>query len=883
MLGSGEETKRRPKLWLGLLILCGALAHAGDDYLPPLDPHVPDGADMPTVAVSPLPSARNSPMNLPFLDGGVEEWPGRLGFELQKATVRIGNQVTTWIFDAIRDITLLRGNGERFAAKHSIHRRIFDNHDIAGTWTVIDFSRLETSLALYNWGLAANSFADTLTRSFGVSLGTSQGVELINIRQHRAGGEIPPPSPVALAPVTEPVPAQPEASSETSKDDEEAEASLAYFDPLRKAQFGRFFNMLTFPARFPLNADRVAKLEDGEIMSYSLTGAVQVGASVGWAGPMENAFRHVTGSLYASAYLRGEYRITILKEDATHVRVKMTRIGTVGRQYGLSGRTDNAELVEGLGVFNRAVNKRFILVPFQVVLDKAQGQAFDVGYRYDLTNPQAREAYRLAVLGRLAYSDALAIAAAPMPNQPDPQNTGVAKVFARDAKISSDTFLQAVNILSIFRHSRASTYTDWDAEITLPDGTRRVVSADSINAQDWRILFGPSESSNHAFRVSVDLDRAEQGHNDALFMTAEFTQEDSSTSGEELRNYCRIVEHDVGQTDLFPRLPVYGPREVPSREFAENEPAGDPNQRPALEYGRSSFYYRLTFRQPQLEQFIAFPNDRMWEMLERAFDMEPGTWSTPRMRFWAHLRSVTGHLANVPLWVVNQPLRDPGKLMHADGIQERWAKLKTLGDLSERSRELGHLFRDSMYSRELVKLLRLVIDTPIQYVASGATPAFGRIWRQGHVQTGSYPIIERVSREIDFDLRGPRPVGDVGAVISSLELKYLAQGTIQIELTLDPAPRAIFFHVAETEPVNHRQTKPVGEFIVHNRDGIFKPGLNAVVIGPDSAEPWRSIAEAFVPGKHYVVSAASTRDGQSWGGMVSTHFSYPAFEAATPY
>ena len=837
-----------------------------------LDPHFPEGPSTPSIpAPKPTaPSSDGSTVN----DSQVEEWPGKIGDEVIRGNFRLGDRFSDWLFEAIDDITLLKLSGSRVNLRASLHRRVFDNHDVANTWTVVDNSRIQVSVPLYSRGLLPGVFSNEIVNGFGLSIGTELGIDLINIRQIRAADsvrvqprELTADADKLIDEINKPEnhgvladePVIDGADLDSSADESAAEAgalgSLSYFDPFRKARYGRFWNLFTFPSRIPLKPETLAQLEDGEIISYNLSGAVQVGASVGWVTPLNQVFTSFFSSLYASAYIKGEFRITILKEDSTHAKVKLTRVRRKGHNYGIRAETDQADVVHGLGVVGRWLDKRFFIAPFKIELDKNSGDTFDVGYRYDLTKPEAQKAYKLAVLGRLGYSDEL------IANK----DSGVTKVFKREAKINSETFSQGVHLFAVFRHNRTSVYSTWDATITLPDGTRRVVSAEAVNSNEWKLFWTFYERFRYRFNVSSDLDRAASGHRDALYLAAEFSVEDSSTSGEDLLSYIDDVESAVNEPGIFPRLPKFGPLIV------NNSPS-------RLDYGRTSFFYRLVFHQDLLEKFIAYPDELMWSALERAFEAEPGSWSTPMARFWVHVRSIPGNLLNIPLSILNLPLRGPAKLIHASGMQDDWAQLKKLSDLSERTRMLGHIFRDSMYSKELVRLLRIVlVGESVQYVASGSASSFGRIWKQGRTRTDFHPVIERANREIDFDHQGPRSHGDEAAVVTGLTLEPLGQGAYQLILGTSVWPRAVYIRVAELDPENRRNSSTAGEFIVYNRDGRLILGTNTVILDPRNGDSWATVAKAFELGKTYTVSFALTQDGHNWGPISTVQLTTPAY------
>lgn len=826
----------------------------------------------------------------------VREWTGRLGDYVHKYSYDTANQLSNIIWDSINEFTITSFNSGRFSAKIRARRAVFDNHDINNTYTVADRLHFNTSLSLWSKTLASGEIANDILANFGVSLGTSQGIEFLNIRQVRTNGYSLLPSIGDIsrrvfgavedpnAPKAEIPGADLPLFDETKPEDAKAADSLSILDPLRRARYGHFTNLVTFPIALPIKAEWLSKLEDSEIMSYNLYGSVQVGASVGWSADMTGIFKSMTGSLSYSAYLRGDYRVTILKEDSRYARVKLTRTYTNGRSGGMNASTDDYQWFDGFLVFgHRVAEKSFHIVPFRIQVDRSNAEAFDVGYRYDLTKPEARKAYELAAIGRFAFSEELAGGLKGSPEaRPD---TGVEKIFTRDQKISTRYFSTGVNIASFYRHGNSANFTNWDAIVTLPDGTRRIVTTDAVNAKEWKTLWGTYERSNTSFRVNLDVDRYAQGLKDALYLTVESMIEDSTTDGEELRKYTVQVENAVGEENIFPRFPLQRP-ETPQeteqrlRNRADTYPASsdgaDAPQLVDARYGTSSFYYRLMFSQRQVEKFIDFPEERMWEALEKAFEIEAGEWNTALARMWYYLKNSPGMVANIPLYVFNVQFYNSPKLYHAKLIYDLWAELKNTPDANQRVQTLGRLFNDHIYGHELVMLLRYVLQgEEIAYLATATAPPFGRIWKQGKAVIDFYPLPDRISQEIDFDREASRPYGDEKAQISSISVKALDPKRIELKFTSTIRPAAIFVRVTEngTWSLNNGL---VAEHVIPNA-GEFQEGENVVILSASAKQPWRDIFKALEKGQGYTFSLATTSDARRWGPFNSASFYLPSY------
>src|SRR5690606_20415084 len=103
-------------------------------------------------------------------------------------------------------------------------------------------------------------------------------------------------------------------------------------------------------------------------------------------------------------FLKGEYRITILKENERYVRLKLTRVRAHGTTVG-AGAEASTEVFEGMVVFGRELPGIPVkVVPFKFNWTWQTSRQQDIAFRYDLNDPIAAAAFEKAVLGQLEQS-----------------------------------------------------------------------------------------------------------------------------------------------------------------------------------------------------------------------------------------------------------------------------------------------------------------------------------------------------------------------------------------------------------------------------------------------------------------------------------------------
>ncbi|OFZ19190.1 MAG: hypothetical protein A2X94_11230 [Bdellovibrionales bacterium GWB1_55_8] len=771
----------------------------------------------------------------------LEHWYDVLDAKEIERIERSADRISESIFHAIDDVKLFETDSDGFSAKIAVHRRVFDNENILNTWTVADRFEIQGKIPLVSETLGGSGL--------GFWVGANAGMEVINIRQ------VFPDQYSTLESVSERKQSIESSAwfNEFSKKSSSEEGQWVYKlneagnkilsfmrkEPEANARYSDIPGLVLLPVKLPLNMDAFSRMDAGEIVSYLGQGSIEFGSSIGWnADPTGITAVASAGASY-STYLKGVFRISVMKEDERFARVKVTRSETIGHGANL-GVTGKPTLLDGI-IIIKGLQKQLKIVPFEFNVGSSLGRSFDVGYRFDLSSAQGREAYEKAVVGRFAEADELA----------EQDSEAVKKIFTRNAKTNDSTTSGGLRLGFLFKHKARASFSNVDAVVTFPDGTRRVLTSLSESDRGWRLFWGVYEKFHNSFTVNLDLDRLENGNADeAMNFVMEGKIDDSDTDLGEYLLYALEMEDAVGKPGVFRRPP---PQERAHR----------------VNLGRSSFYYRVGLNHRQLKRFIDTPKEQMWAALEKAFDVPAGTWSNIAARGAYRFSTLGFEALNIPLYVAGLNIRQGSKLWHAEQIRRRWSKLKKISDPRKQAEALGELFFDRIFGYELARLVRQVLSgEEVTFFVSGSSRALGRTTDQGGTKLIVDDIASRMRRDIEFDQSGARPADTaLETQVSELEVVALDVNRIEVRFKLQASPRAIFFELSSKRwwrPLTNETLAPV---FVPNA-GEFSAGENSVIIDRrDLNGVWAPIASKLEPGNRYNLRMATNVDGLHWGAV----------------
>ncbi|MCM2324158.1 MAG: hypothetical protein NDJ90_12935, partial [Oligoflexia bacterium] len=643
-------------------------------------------------------------------------------------------------------------------------------------------------------------------------------------------------------------------------------------------RYGRLWNMVAAPLRLPLRAEWLSRLDQNEVMTYVGSGFIEVGPSLGMTVESAHAKLSDLGiSASIRAYLRGEFRIAVMKLGEKRARVKISRRAERGVTGGINS-SSRFELYEGFVVLgSRNGRLRTSLVPFTFTADRALGHSFEVGYEFDLNDERAVEAYERAVLGQFGPCDELALETAA-----DGESAPVKRTFSRESEDTRSSRSIGMKIYFL-KHTGDSVYTVQDAKIQFPDGTFRVFKA-RTDASYQRSLGVGIWKSSETIQYSIRTDFLKKLHSQdpaAIGLIAEGRIEDNSTSGVELNRYSEMVESLFGNSKIFPQVPIYLPNNEPEVLAAEADPLTESAKYyQPTRYGYSSFYFRVGLTEAQLLRLANVSPEKMWEHLENGFERSPGSWTRTSGRV---VSGAGGWLANAFGWLgdvgdIDQHLG--ARFFRARSFRDQWLELSGLAEKATTAdgqkafaKKIGEMYSDKIFAYELIKTtmfaLRDLGDQDTSFQINAQSAAFGGRELRGGAITEIERITQRYAQETDFDQPSIRQ--DLTLEVASLKVEQKEdQGNFELKFHASRKPGVVVVKLDELSDYL-RVATTLRRLMIPNR-GQFNAGVNLFPLDREGKPGFqRELACSLRPGRNYRVTVALI-DGENVGPGQSEEF-----------
>ncbi|MCP4914739.1 MAG: hypothetical protein GY909_16600 [Oligoflexia bacterium] len=815
-----------------------------------------------------------------------QPWPGKflgkITSELGEEWEDVGLSLSTSIFESITDRTLFseQFGDVRFQAK--VKRRVYDNHDILDTWTVIDYFQIPMSLPIP----ITSEEIGFANGTVGVQLGLNLSLNAVNIRQVK-------PKAFAKLATIEQLTEQARQAQELSQENEEGAIIIEENDhnaqldfksklkdfiewdtdnPKTRARYSKLVNLISNPFKIPVTKKKVRKMPIGDISSYFLEGNIQLGASVGWTGidvPASTITDAKVG-LGVSTYLGGKFRVSVLKEKENIAHLKVTK----ERNRGVTGTLGSAEfkheIFEGFVVLDQTIFKiSDSIVPFNLVVNKERKEQFDIGYRYDLNNEKAMDAYLAATMGRLKKSDLLA----------QEKDSGVTKAYTRDQVAHTTNRSYRMKLSLVFEKSQGTQRKYTKAKITLGDGDEhRIFYSVNSNFKSYATLWGSSELKRHTFTSVIDkddFDNTDKG----MVLKVEGAIEDSNTNAKEISAYMAEVEFATGQHGLFKPVPKYEPLLKKLCKGAKKRGHGrrDINCQylKLADYDKTSFFYRIGLTRNQVQKFIDFPEDKMWETLEVAFGVKEDSWQSTGRRTWHAVKNGYATFLNLPLTFFGFHLKKGGELFMARKFFKRWKKLKEEKNPEELSKKLAKLFTSTNHNLSMIKVIREALQgEKISYfLTAKADDLFGRMTKSGGQIDDVDTISYEANSKIEFDAAGSRTKVDPKASIIKFDIDVKDEDNIEITYNLAEKPKNVFIRIDQS-PGWSRYKNLLKVITVES--SLFERGINTIIINRNEVDGIRKkIADALFNGKYTTAYMAISLEEGKWGAVASKRFKAP--------
>lgn len=746
----------------------------------------------------------------------VEMWPDKIWTDLSREVDRSGTQLTNVLFDQIDEFGLWSWDKNNNSANVRIKRKVLDNQDMLNTYTVNDqFSiNLERSATEYSIPLIP-SVTNPVNFNFGVG-----GKLVVNHIRQVFSAKYPH------------LPKIEDLKKEANKDGEvfeQEEKKWWEIDPSWRPRLAKFWNPLITIYRIPWTKEGLEKISDGDLVAYSASGYVSVGVEGGFLPLRIIPGVDVSVGVGVQAYVKGEFRITLLKESDRYVRVKVTKINSLGQGLTAGATTNEIKVMDGFLVFEGkklefdVSDQKVTVIPFKLSLDRETKRQFDVGYRFDLQDPKAEEAFEKAMRGNFKVAEDLAKI-----------NSSVTHLLTRKALEKRRSTSYQLGLKWIYNYGRSRENKNLSATIEKPDGTREIFKSSLQLAKAWTTLWGSGEKENFVFTTLFDKTAYLNHEENSFQLVSEAIYEDVHTSGKEMRSYIHDIQSVLGGRQVLPELPLMVPKEKSmSLKTAQ--------------YKRSSFYFGQYFSQKQVMKFLMTDSTRAWEIAVKSFDYvkDPDQRSGKVNRFFQD-------------WMT---------------LQKRFKQELNVEEMIEALQSLRLLFRYQSRAIHAMRALALSLDgEDVDYFISATNRSFGRIQFRGRVQTNVEKLLQMADETVDFENKVGQFRPDLAAKINDLKIEQLPDSSIKVKFNLKKGMKFIYFKLLRSS--GWKKVKNVMDLIYVNNDR-FKEGPNEWIIRPDSKDHLdEAIQSALTTQDYFTLQMSASFQGQAWGRIESFRFKY---------
>ncbi len=752
----------------------------------------------------------------------------------------------------------------RSTLKAQVQRRVFDNRDLAETYTVVDIMKFPLTVPI-----SIGAPIPLGQATFSYQLGLNLNFSFLNIRQsrHENLNKL-----TSLDDMQAAANQAEQVTQEIAKDVEEIENqegekgdkkkrrlfSLIKNTPVNEARYAKLFNLLVHPLRLPWNKKSALKLPEGEIFSYGVDGSIQLGGSVGWSALNIIGADEANAGVSVTTYLNGQFKISILKEPGNKILLKITRVKSKGVSANLGSASAKYTILKGFVVAGIKIGDvTESIFPLSLNIGSQHEDIFDVGYRYDLDNERAVEAYKSAVLGMLKLSDDQYLA-----------NDGVEKVFTRQKSKKGNTREYKMKFSIAFERGHQTKQEYSKLKVTIGKDVNYVFESVNYNSKGFETLWNVYEQKDYSFKTIIGEDFF-LNDNPEIALSLEGTISDSTTSPKEIYQYIDEVEKAVGAR-IFPDVTANGPhlkcRRLDNIKCNLN--------RAVLKYGKSSFFYNINFSKSQLKKFIHMPEEKMWEILAKAHLPEAKTskWSTPYKRSNYQARNMLFMAANLPLSLFDIVLKSGNRLVSAQRFHHIWKSLKDINDPYKLTKKLSLLFRSVSFNFEAIKILKEVIaEIPYSfYVSANSSKTFGAFQQSFNYSKSTDQLRTYIDRVIEFDNIRQRLTFDPEAQIASFNFKQDSADQITLTFDFKKKPSFVFFQIKQGSA--WKQSKTLYQKVLTN-DNVFQKGVNKIIVKRSDTQGLAGkLSKALFINKHIRFQAAIALQKDHWGEVVQTRF-----------
>lgn len=793
----------------------------------------------------------------------VEYWPGNIWRQITNGTDIVAYSIVEALYETINSFSIQLSNHHYVRTDLKLKRKVFDNQDVLNSYTVMDYLNFEAQSK--NLNISAPLSLPNV--SFGINLGVKGSLNWLNIRQVLA-------SAYSTLPVI---------SQNSNEENSNLESAMSFspnefWDPSFRPRISKLWNLVNFPIRIPFTPYQFNKMDNGELISWSINGYVELGPDIGFRLIPENiAQSNGSAKAFFRNFLKGSFRVTILKENNQFVRVKLSKENATGYRLGIGPTSKKLEIFEGFLIFEgtsfetNLLEQNISMIPFQFELKKELQNTFDVGYRFDLSDPSANEAFYKAVWGSFYKAYEL------QGRRSSNGNLVVEKLFRKKATSITQSSDQILD-LAFFTRNLGKKTQSTKAKIYLEDGEHQVFKEVTSIDKSWKLAWGRFEKLKYSFDIALDKTAYLKGKENSFQMVVEANLEDSHTTGHEMQQYINLVEQALGNRDLLPDLPSFVPMYLRFNSdddyiFPENISLK------IAKYRRSSFYYGFNITQDQILQLAKVSKNQMWPILEKAFGILPGKWSTRSKRRLYRLKNLFPKIANIPLFLANIHLRKGSDVETAKKIYANWISLQNAFnsnneiEIDRKLKILSQMFEVKHFGHELLRILLFGLsNSELDYFLVATNNSFGRIAQRGKVTTNPEYLLNLTDTAMDFERLAGGFRSNPKLVIKDLNVKVLSDESIKINFHLNHTPKLLYFKLFKSNRL--QKYRVMAELVFRNKER-FKEGENQIIISKKSIDDLEyELATPLSLKNFYNITLSSSMDRFSWGKVASKRFYY---------
>jgi hypothetical protein len=358
-------------------------------------------------------------------------------------------------------------------------------------------------------------------------------------------------------------------------------------------------------------------------------------------------------------------------------------------------------------------------------------------------------------------------------------------------------------------------------EIELPDGSKQFFQSSKARSNYFDFL-GKGQKVTHRTSILIDDEAFREKLEDSFLLMSENSIEDSYTFASSLNRHIEQVETDLGESGIFPRFPD----RIPGR-------LGHKHSRKFF-YGRSSFYFGMTFKLSGLKKFLETP----WTEIERR--------------------------AQVLGLRLKQDLFEAAKIAFL------------IGDARSEYEALSKFFTNQRNSELYPKLLMEGMpETLFERFLVAQNPAFGNIQIRGHTPLAMENTLRTTSQSMGMGTETDRTALDPNAIIKSFHSSRDELGRTVIHFNLAKTPEFLYFRI---QPMARRYRHDSIEVIAYNRANRFKEGENTLLLDPASSDPLnKKLSSKLISDLTYVMTMGYSQKGSQWGFGASQRFDTAGF------